>query len=119
MLQVNQQVPQPKQIRALIDTGASNTCIDPSVLAALGLTPTGTVSVITPSTGATPVECNQFDVALVITAPTGPAFIVGTIAVTENEFLNGQGFHALIGRDVLERCLFGYNGSLGLFTLAY
>lgn len=119
MLQVQQVVPPVKQIRALIDTGASNTCIDPAVLAELGLTPTGTVAVTTPTTGATPVECNQYDVALVIPAPNGPAFMVGTIAVTENEFLNAQGFHGLIGRDVLSRCLFGYNGAMGLFTLAY
>lgn len=114
-----QTVATPRQIRALIDTGASNTCVDPSVLTALGLTPTGTVSVVTPTTGATPVECKQYDVGLVIPAPNGAPFVVGTIAVTEHEFLNAQGFHALIGRDILSRCLFGYNGALGLFTLAY
>jgi hypothetical protein len=114
-----QQVSAPRQIRALIDTGASNTCVDPSVLTALGLTPTGTVSVVTPTTGATPAECDQYDVGIVIPAPNGPPFVVGTIAVTAHEFLNAQGFHALIGRDVLSRCLFGYNGTTGLFTLAY
>ncbi len=30
-----------------------------------------------------------------------------------------QGFHALIGRDVLSHCLLTYDGASGLFSLAY
>jgi hypothetical protein len=33
--------------------------------------------------------------------------------------LQAPGFHALVGRDILDRCLFVYNGSMRLFTLAY
>lgn len=35
------------------------------------------------------------------------------------ELLDAQGFHALIGRDVLRQCIFSYNGTIGHFTLAY
>lgn len=45
-------VPAPQVIRALVDTGASVTSIDPSVLTALNLTPTGSTLVHTPSTGS-------------------------------------------------------------------
>jgi hypothetical protein len=42
-----------------------------------------------------------------------------TIPVVASELLVSQGFHALIGRDILNQCLFSYNGSMKLFTLAY
>jgi len=67
----------------------------------------------------TPAICNQYDVSIVIPAPKGVPFQVPTTAVTEHEFFGAQGFHALIGRDILSRCLLIYNGQLGLFTLGY
>jgi len=115
-----QAVPRPVSIQALIDTGASCTCIDPSVLSGLSLTPTGSVTVNTPSTGITPHQADQFDVALIIPAPSGAVPLVfQTIPVVSSELLAAQGFHALIGRDILDRCLFAYNGDLKLFTLAF
>jgi hypothetical protein len=30
-----------------------------------------------------------------------------------------QGFHALLGRDILQQCQVTYNGLAGFFTLAY
>ncbi|HZF12839.1 MAG TPA: hypothetical protein VFE33_28965 [Thermoanaerobaculia bacterium] len=115
-------MPKPVPISALIDTGASCTCVDPSVLLGLKLTPTGSVSVNTPSTGATPHEAEQFDVALVIPAPSGQPLVFQTIPVVSAELLIAQGFHALIGRDILDRCFFAYNGNNGaggIFTLAF
>jgi predicted aspartyl protease len=117
--QAGREVPQLQIVRALIDTGASGSCVDPAVLHDLGLTPTGTIQVITPTTGANPVECNQYDVSVAIPAPNGTPFAMATVAVTEHEFLNAQGFHALIGRDILARCIFHYNGQEATFTLAY
>lgn len=116
--QAAQPVPAAQQVRVLIDTGASGTCVDPSVLTSLGLTPTGQVPVNSATSGQTPVMCDQYDVGLIIPGPTGP-FIAPTIPVTAHELLVAQGFHALIGRDVLARCVFVYNGTMGLFTLAY
>jgi hypothetical protein len=114
-----QSAPKPVPIRALVDTGASSTCVDPSVLAALSLTPTGIVLLSTPSTGGTPHQAEQFDVALIIPAPAGPALVFRTMPVVASELLASQGFHALMGRDILDQCLFSYNGSIKLFTLAY
>ena len=116
-----QPVPDLVKIRALVDTGASCTCVDPSVLSALGLTPTGSAMMVTPSTGSTPHQTDQYDVALVIGASSAsqPPLVVPTLAVVASELLSRQGFHALIGRDVLRRCILNYNGSSGFFTLAY
>lgn len=114
-------VPNPVAIRALVDTGASATCIDPSVLQSLQLTPTGNASMNTPSTGKQPVSVDQYDVSILV-PPSGAnqiPLIFNTIPVICTELLSSQGFHALIGRDVLMHCIFTYNGSTGLFTLAY
>ncbi|HEX9670850.1 MAG TPA: hypothetical protein VGC93_15365 [Thermoanaerobaculia bacterium] len=116
-----QPIPQAVPITGLIDTGASCTCIDPSVLlTSLSLTPTGSVLVNTPSTGATPHDTEQFDVALVIPATAGMTpLLFPTIPVISSELLVHQGFHALIGRDILDRCLLVYDGAAKTFTLAF
>src|ERR1035438_4967701 len=115
-----QPIPSFIPIRGLIDTGASGTCIDPSVLTTLGLTPTGSVTVNTPSTGSSPHTADQYDVSLMIPSgtTTQPALVVQNLAVMCAELLAAQGFHALVGRDILSRCLFAYNGTANLFTLA-
>ena len=116
-----QPVPQPQRTTALIDTGASCTSVDPSVIIALNLQPTGSVSLITPSTGQTPHQTSEYDIALAIpgASPQDPFLVFPTIAVISAELLQAQGFHALIGRDILNRCVLIYNGTIGFFTLAY
>jgi len=119
LIAAGQTVPAAIRIRGLLDTGASGTAVDPSVLTALGLTPTGTALVSTPTTGAAPLTVNQYDVGLLIPGPTGGAPLLSqTLPVVASELLTAQGFHALIGRDILSQCVFVYNGS-GFFTLAY
>lgn len=63
-----QPIPAPQIIRALVDTGASITSIDPSVLTALNLTPTGSTLIHTPSTGNQPAPADLFDIGLAIAA---------------------------------------------------
>jgi hypothetical protein len=94
----NQPIPNNVQIRGLIDTGASNTCVDPSVLTTLGLTPTGSVTVNTPTTGTQPATADQYDVSLLIpsASQTQPPLVVGNLPVMCAELLVAQGFHALI-----------------------
>jgi hypothetical protein len=39
--------------------------------------------------------------------------------VTASDLLFAQGFHALVGRDILSQCILIYNGSNDMFTLSY
>jgi hypothetical protein len=112
-------IPPPVMIRGLLDTGASGTAVDPIVLTQLGLTATGSTLVNTPTTGATPLPADLFDVAFMIPGPDGtqPLFSQ-TMPVMASDLFAAQGFHALIGRDILSQCVFVYNGS-GFFTLSY
>jgi hypothetical protein len=120
LMTAGQPVPNGISARALIDTGASCSCVDPSILAKLDLTPTGTVSVHTPSTGGAAHLAEQYDVSLIIPGAGThhvPLAIPAVPAMAAN--LSLQGVDALIGRDVLRDCIFIYNGSLGLFTIAF
>ncbi len=121
LTQSGQQVPALVQVRALIDTGASSSCVDPSVLSALGLSPTGSAPMITPSTGTTPHIADQYDISLLIPSATTSQLplVFHAMPVACVELLLAQGFHALIGRDVLQQCLLTYNGNRNWFTLAY
>ena len=112
-------IPHVVQIQALVDTGASGTCVDPSVLKGLGLTPTGSIAVCTPTTGTAAITLEQFDVGIFIPAADQPPFMRPNLPVTCTELLVAQGFHALIGRDVLSECLMVYDGRSKLFSLAY
>jgi hypothetical protein len=114
-----QPIPNVIRIRALVDTGASGTCVDPSVPQGLGLTPTGSTSMVTPSTGATPHTADQYDVAIVVPCANAPPLVFQTVPVACVELLASQGFHALIGRDILNKCILHYNGTTALFTIAY
>jgi hypothetical protein len=120
LTQAGQQTPAPVAVRALIDTGASCTCVDTTVLNQLALTPTGTTLVHTPTTGGTPQQVNQYDVGLLIPAAvTGHAPLVQIVLPVTAHALAVQGIQALIGRDVLSQCLLAYNGAMGIFTLGY
>jgi hypothetical protein len=115
----SQPIPRSVHVQGLIDTGASCSCVDPSVLRQLQLTPTGSSPVNTPTTGHQVAYADQYDISLMTGSPNEAPLIRGTLAVLEAILLAPQGFHAIIGRDVLDACLLVYDGKLGLFSIAY
>jgi hypothetical protein len=120
LMKAGREIPPVSSIRALVDTGASCTCIDPAVVAALDLPARGTVSVHTPSTGSIPHIADEYEVSLVLPG-AGTHHVpltIDAVPVIATD-LAVQGIHAIIGRDVLQDCILIYNGTVGEFTLAF
>ena len=110
--------PAPIQVRALVDTGASCTSVDPSILKALAIVSTGTVPVHTPSTtSGQPHVANQFDISVVLNHPMIARTFMA-LPVIEAALLH-QGIQALIGRDILSVCLLTYDGQSQTFCLGF
>jgi hypothetical protein len=113
--------------KGLIDSGASCTVIDKTIVTALSLNPTGQTQMHTPSTGTTPVPCNQYDVSVWFLNQNPPGLtnqqaqihpIHFILPVIDSDF-STQNFDALIGRDILSKCQFTYLGPTGRFTMVY
>jgi len=117
LIAAHQAVPPPVQMRALIDTGASSTCIEAGSLTSLSLAPTGTVLITTPSTGQNPIQCSQYDVSLIFVHPNLP-LVFPAMPIIECQPLGGN-FQALLGRDFLRYCLFVYDGQAQHFALSF
>ena len=115
-----QAIPAMQYIRALVDTGASFTSIDPQVLAALNLTPTGTIEIVTPSTGHGTHTTDTYDVDFTIGAgPADTPLVIPNLRIAASELFLRQGIHALIGRDIMQRCILIYNGEMNWFTISF
>lgn len=111
-------IPENVSCPLLIDTGASCTCIDKSVILALGINPSGSVPVHTPSTTATTHHtANQYDVRILI-PHAHITRMFNAVPVIDTE-LSHQGIAGLLGRDLLAHCQLVYNGELGIFTLSF
>lgn len=96
----------------LVDTGASGSAVDHEVIAQLGLQPTGSIAIATPSHDHHDVL--TFDIDLII---EGNQLHIADVPVFATG-LKKQGIDGLIGRDVLKYMLLVYNGYAGHFTLA-
>src|SRR5438270_12312590 len=110
-------VPHPINLRCLIDTGASGTCLDAAAIAPLSLSPTGTTLISTPSTGGTPQVCDTYDVGVIIYHPENSRFF-GTVPIVATDF-SAQTIDGLLGRDVLGSCLFVYDGAAKICAIAF
>ena len=104
-------VPSPVTGIGLIDTGASITAIDRSIIQQLEINPVGVSNVFTPQGSA---QQELFPVKLSFVG-TPIAFNFSSVLGSE---LRNQGIMALIGRDVLSRCVLIFNGPAGHFSLS-
>lgn len=113
----NQQVPSPTQGMALIDTGASKSCADRVALTKLGIKPTGVIRLGT-AKGAT--QCPIFPTRLTFPSLRLRVNFNAMAGVNlQGQQIGGAPLIALVGRDVLRRCLLIYSGANGYFTLSY
>lgn len=97
---------------ALIDTGATVTCVDRDVITTLGVSPVGAVRVFTPSGDE---EQAQYPAHLDFPGTSLPGL---DLASALGSTLKAQGIIALIGRDALAHMVLVYHGPLGICTLA-
>jgi predicted aspartyl protease len=111
-------IPTPFAARALIDTGATQTCVDPAVTLQLGLNPAGTVKIHTPSAQGVGYLCNVYDVCVEFPTSPGLPFRILSMPVVESS-LSVQSIDALIGRDVLEHATMFYDGASGRVTISF
>jgi predicted aspartyl protease len=112
LLQGGKTAPAPVSGLALIDTGASDTCIDNAAAQTMGLPVIDVVTI----TSATHVNepCNVYPISIEVAGV--PIVIEAPRVLGAN--LAAQGLLLLIGRNVLQSCNFIYNGVAGTITLS-
>ena len=109
-------LPAPVAGIALVDTGASKSCVHGPIMKRLQVSPIG---VATSHTAAGPVPHSLYPAHF--TFPTAKieidfAAVVGVDL--SGQTIGGQQLIALIGRDVLAMGMFIYNGSTGSYSFA-
>ncbi len=114
----NKQIPSPVSGLALIDTGATNTCVDDDVISQLGVAPIGRREI---HNSGGKQEVNIYPAHFRFPAIQNFEIdFTATIGVNiQAQKVSGQSIIALIGRDVLARCVFVYNGTLGTYSLSF
>ena len=110
LLEKGLDVPAPIAGNGIIDTGASRTAIDVGIAEQLRLVPIGTAIM---GTASGQKECPTY--AFTIQIGTGLRFDCVPGSGCD---LTGQNFIALIGMDLLSRCVLNVNGPAGMVTIA-
>jgi hypothetical protein len=112
-------VPQRIPVNAQLDTGSFASGFLPTVFQSLGIKPIGIVSVRTPSTKpGQPFPCDEYDVSVTFLAGITPVTIPSVHAIASDDFdTHEDGVHAILGRDILDRCTLSYCGPDRTFQL--
>lgn len=110
----NKSVPNPINGEALIDTGASNTCIDDDTAKQLELRAIDQIPLQTPSGTTTH---NKYMISLNFTGVNSNLPNIQRLSVIGAELKN-QGTLVLFGRDLLRSCMLVYNGLMGHFSIS-
>jgi predicted aspartyl protease len=97
---------------ALIDTGASATCVDDEAAANLGIPVVDVVTIASASHAST--QQNVYPVSFQIQGLSATVDSLRCVGAP----LRAQGLLALFGRDLLQQCTLFYNGWTGQITLA-
>jgi len=100
---------------ALIDTGASRTCVHESILTGLGVNPVGVVST---GTAAGQTQGLLYPARLNFPGEHMQVEFGSVIGVDlSGQDVEGGPIIALVGREILGRTLFIYNGAGGFFSI--
>lgn len=117
----NLRVPDPVPVRAVVDTGSHVTGMSRAVFEALEIGPFGRTLLRTPTTTpGNPALCEQYDVALSLgPGPWRPSFPSVHVIAGADFHLEEESHQGIIGRDVLDHCVFEYLGTDHRFMLAF
>jgi len=111
----NLSVPQPIEGIGLIDTGASTSCVDQGVIEQLEVRPVGVGTAVT---AGGVVEQNLYPVRFVFPDQKMVIEFGSVMGVNLEQYtVMDKKLVALVGRDVLARCVLIYNGVAGSYTL--
>jgi len=112
-----QQIPPPVSGFMLIDTGATRSCVDTEIVTKLGVKPIG-IATLTTASGES--KHNLYPAKLNFPPMTFGVEFGSLVGVNlKQQTVGGHQIIALLGRDLLSRCLLVYNGLKGSFTLAF
>jgi len=113
-------IPAPVSLKALLDTGAECSCLDPAALRTLVLPLTSIGWANISAVGGLAVTPG-YDASLTIVHSSGDSrldLVIGALSLVDVA-LASLGYEVLIGRDILGRCRFVYDGPGGRFRLRY
>ena len=116
-----QPIPQPVECRALLDTGAEITCVDSRLVESLNLVDGGFSFANVPSVRESTMLASLYDLSLTILHPSGEALdhlALPNWRVLELP-LRSFDYQVLVGRDVLVKCQFVFDGINERFSLKY
>ncbi len=114
------EVPATIPVRAVIDTGSFITGFMPAIFDSLAITPFDTTLVVTPSTEPDkPFECGLYDVSITLVSGTTLEYLPSVHVIASADFHQKEEIQGLIGRDILDRCVFSYYGPSKMFSLAF
>jgi hypothetical protein len=118
---LNARLPVPPHllIPAQIDTGTEFSTVDVRILEELKIKPIDEIDVRTPSPVEQPQKFYRYPVCLSLDHVGERELVVPTVQVLGCCFSEDEGIKAMLGRDVLQQCLFVLDGKAGVFSLAY
>lgn len=112
-------VPPALQATFLIDTGASMSMVDEACMRTLQLEPTGAAQFHSSSTNGVAQRAAVYDVQLILGGvATTSTLRVDPLAMMATALIN-QPFEGILGRDVLARLQFAWNGPGQEVRLSY
>jgi hypothetical protein len=111
-------VPPPVNAIGMVDTGATVSVIDPQLRQVLGLVPHRIRRARLPNSPV-PTRVRSYKLELGIYDPAGAFHLLCPMLSVVEMPLAHTGPQVLVGCDVLERCLFVYDGPARSFTLSY